>query len=45
MQPGSVRQFDNKDVTLDQIKTIQHSYEAGKLNQREEMLNEFTGKR
>jgi hypothetical protein len=45
MQRGNERKFDNTVVTLDQIKTMHKAFKAGKLNQREEMLDEFTRKR
>src|SRR5438445_3988109 len=32
MQEGGVRQYDNRDITLDQIKTIYREYNAGHLN-------------
>jgi len=33
MQEGSKREYDNKTITLDQIKTIYTESEAGHLNQ------------
>ncbi|HAV65035.1 MAG TPA: hypothetical protein DCY13_22030 [Verrucomicrobiales bacterium] len=45
MQGGGEREHDNKTVTAGQIETIYKAFKAGQLNQREEMLDDFMGKR
>jgi RHS repeat-associated protein len=45
MQGGDVRKHDNKNISLQQIQNIWKAYEAGRLNQREPILEELTGKK